>query len=133
MKFVNHGDTIEGKRIDIKTRKQTLQTSVEIDDVGRCFKYLCQIHATASITEKLDLDIKTKDEKIKSNIHLEVDDCISGDSIDVYTLDRLKFSKEANYSHKHGIQSSETKRYGRSQIRIPFRFALESAETNLLD
>jgi hypothetical protein len=129
MKFINRGETIEGKRIAIKTRKQTLQTSVEIDNIGRCFKYLCQKNANASITEELDIKVS----KFSEKSHLDINDSVSGDSIDLYSSDKLQFTKEANYSSKHGIQSSETKQYGCAQIRIPFRFALEMGHIDLID
>lgn len=125
MKFINHGDTIEGKRVSITTRKQSLQAIVEIEEIGKCFKYLCQKNATATIVEELSLDAKERNKKLQAKINLNINDCISGDSIDLYSLDRLQFSKEANFSSKHGIQHSETKRHCRAQIRIPFRFALE--------
>lgn len=125
MKFINQGDAIEGNRVGITTRKQSLQTVVEIEEIGRCFKYLCQKNATATIVEELNLDAIEKKEKLQKKIHLNIDDCVSGDSIDLYTLDRLQFSKEANFSSKHGIQTCETKQHCRAQIRIPFRFALE--------
>lgn len=123
MEFINQGDTIEGKRLDIKTRKQTLQTSIEIKDIGRCFKYLCQKNVNASVAEEL----KEKVAKFADDSHLNLNDNIRGDSVDLYSLTRLQFSKESNYSSKHGIQYSETKKYGCAQIRIPFRFTLESA------
>lgn len=133
MKYINQGDAIEGKRVDIKTRKQNLQTSVEIDDIGRCFKYLCQKNATATVIEVLNVDSETKKEKINKKIHMEIDDCVSGDSVDLYSLDLLRFSKEANFSSKHGIQSSETNRFGRAQVRVPFRFALSFSRRESLE
>lgn len=133
MKYINQGDTIEGKRVDIKTRKQNLQTSVEIEEIGRCYKYLCQKNATVTIIEELDIDAEAKKKKNDEKIHMEVADCVSGDSIDLYSLDFLRFSKEANFSSKHGIQSSETKRFGRAQVRIPFRFALSFTGRDLLE
>lgn len=118
--YTGEGDSIEGKKISTFTRRQALQAHLRINGKGY-FKYSCKINAKSKIEEKLDEGKPI----LFLNSSLNVGDQVSGDAIELYSTDMLTFKKESNYSSKHGIQKCFTKKYGASQIKIPFRFAAE--------
>jgi hypothetical protein len=118
---VNHKESIEGECILIHTRKYIAQPPINKEGIGLLYKYRCQINSTATIRKELE----EKKCKFSKGCHLNLDDSLEADGIEVLCLNMIRFIKQANYTSTHGIQMYETKVYTRAAITLPFRFVLE--------
>ena len=54
--FVETGKSIEGRVLDITTRKKIVKSYINIDGIGKCFKYLCQKNAKSVIITPLNIE-----------------------------------------------------------------------------
>ena len=115
-KLIYKDNSIEGKKIEITTRKVIPQNIVKINEI-RFFKHLCKKNVKATIKEELE----PKKYKLFKKSKLDRGDEVTGDTISIYADSLLEFKKEANYSSRHGIQTSTTKRFGCAEIQTPFR------------
>jgi hypothetical protein len=120
-KFVNIADSIEGNSILVYTRKQIMSSFVELNNMGKMFKYKCSINTSSEITEEL----VPKEYKINSKSHLDLNDSLHADIIEVYCLSLLKFTKESNYTSTHSIQKCSSGNLSYAIITQPFRYILE--------
>jgi hypothetical protein len=118
--FQNRGDSIEGEKVHCNTRKAIPGGRFDFLGIGILWKYGCQTNAFVKIIEELN----PKRFKYKSTSHLDLDDCISGEKIEVFSSDKLRFKKESNFSSTHGIQWSQSNSYTYAEIKIPYRYIL---------
>lgn len=118
-KYIAQGESIEGEDILIKTRKISPKNPVNDSKLGILFYYKSSKHCISEILKGISEPIRDK------NSHIDPGDCLEADVIEVYSVTRLKFKKESNYSSTHGIQYSTTKQYAHCLIEIPFRIFLE--------
>jgi hypothetical protein len=117
---VNPNDAIEGKKINITTRKQVAQGLVEINGIGRCFKFLCSKNVRTCIMQESIPKVAVH----FLNAMLNKGDNLEGQAIEVLSYNLLKFSIISNRTNVHGIQASDTHKFGAARIRIPFHFCL---------
>jgi hypothetical protein len=114
--FLDDGKAIEGEKLLIHTRKSILQSTISISGIGLCFKYLCKKNVRGEIQKELN----PKKPYYFKNPALDYGDCLEGDSLEVYSNNRLNFAYVSNYTSVHGIQKATTKKYGAAAIRISF-------------
>jgi hypothetical protein len=120
-KYLNIDDSIEGLSILLYTRKYVSLTPIKKNGIGILFKYRCQINASAEILKELE----KKECKFKKGCYLNKHDSLEAERIEIYCLNSINFSKEANYSSTHGIQRAKTKDFTHAVVSIPFRYILE--------
>lgn len=123
-KFVDKGDSIEGKTVLINTRKQTFQTILKLRNYI-FYKYKCSINSKAEITE----EINPKAYQLKESSHLNLGDFLEAEVIEVLSFTNLKFHEESGYTGRHGIQTATADEFAFAEIFMPFRFILEKAIT----
>jgi hypothetical protein len=120
--FVNQGDSIEGGKSHIHVRKVTNPILIDIDGIGRFFKYKSKIRAIITITEELIPKIH----RICCDSKLDLNDELDAATIDILTSKRIKTWKLiSNFSNVHGIQSNIVNDFTYAKILIPWRFVLE--------
>jgi hypothetical protein len=116
-KHIKIGDSVEGENLQITTRSFIAQGTLNINGIGLCYKGLCKRNAASEILiENID-----KRAIYLKNAFLLKGDRIEGQSIETFSKNLLKEIVVSNYSSVHGIKKFETKKYGASTIRIPFR------------
>jgi len=120
-KFINVGDSIEAKRSDILVRKVSSPTLINIEGVGRFFKYKSKIRAIVKVTEEL----MPKVHRICCYSNLNLDDELEAGTIEILTENRISLQLVSNFSNVHGIQANNVNAFTYAKIVIPWRFVLE--------
>ena len=120
-KFMNVGDSIEANRSDILVRKVSSPILINIEGVGRFFKYKSKIRAIVKITEEL----LPKVHRICCYSNLNLNDELEADTIEIFTENKITLQLVSNFSNVHGIQANNVNAYTYAKIVIPWRFVLE--------
>jgi hypothetical protein len=130
-KHLNVGESIECNKSRIAVRSVSKNpTLVAIEGLNgksyRFFKYKTKIRAIATIIEELN----PKECVICEGSHLDLDDTLEAETLEIYTSKRMIFEVISNFSNVHGIQGDEVNHLTYAKIIIPWRFLLEK---NLLN
>lgn len=118
--FHNEGDSIEGKKVLIDTRKQLFKASIRHGKLGVLYKYKCSIRSESEVKVELSPKIAI----FNRNSHLDVYDCLKASVIEVYSSKMLNFGLSSNVTSTHGSQTCETRCYTYAEIFIPFDYVL---------
>jgi hypothetical protein len=121
-KFVEAGASIEGNKSDVFVRKVSkTPTLLNIDGVGRFYKYKSKIRAIVKITEELVPKIHRICERSNLNLHDELEAV----TIEIFTENRISLQVISNFSNVHGIQANNINAFTYAKIVIPWRFVVE--------
>lgn len=120
-KFVNPGDSVEGNKSDIIIRWISKPTLIDIEGVGRFYKYKSKKRAIIKITEELLPKVHRISPHSKLNLHDE----LNADVIEILTEYRIKKILISNFSSVHGIQCNTVSTFTYAKIIMPWRFVLE--------
>lgn len=119
--YTNLGDSLEGKKVRLETRKQLFKNTIIDSNLGTLYKFKCSIRSEAEIT----CELSPKKNQYHEKSHLDLGDCLKADSIEVYSKKNLKFDIISGATSTHKAQTVETNCYTYAQISVPFRFILE--------
>lgn len=126
-KYINSGESIECKESHVATRKSSAPTLLNIAEIDgklrRLFKYKTKIRAIIKITRELT----PKKGVICDNSHLDLLDELEGDTVEIFTENRIKLEVVSYFSNVHGIQGNSVNCFTYAKIVIPWRFVLEKA------
>ena len=75
--FIKIGDSIEGQKLNIITRKKVVQGVIKIDGIGNCYRYLCKKNAKSTI----HISLENHKPIYLPTSHVNENDTISGDAI----------------------------------------------------
>ena len=121
-KYVNLGDSIEAGQTDLVSRKiRKVSSLVNIEGVGRFFKYKTKINSNIKITEEL----VPKEYRICPQSYLDLNDELECDSLEIYTESLITTGVLTNFTSVHGIQAGSINSFTYAKILTPWRFILE--------
>ena len=126
-KYVNLGNSIEANRSDLITRKIKKASSlINIEGIGRFFKYTTKINSNIIITEEL----VPKQHRICPHSFLDLHDELEGESLEIYTDLHIPMKTISNFSNVHGAQTGSINSFTYAKILTPWRFILERSLSN---
>jgi len=120
-KYIDIGDSVEGSKSSVYLRKVNKPILLNLEGVGRFYKYKSKIRAIIKITEEL----VPKVYKICETSNLNLNDELEGDIIEILLEEKVTFQLISNFSNVHGIQGNSINTFTYAKIIIPWRFVLE--------
>lgn len=87
----------------------------------RLYKYKTKIRALVKIKVELDPKECVIDEFSK----LDLEDELEGDTVEIYTKERVKLELCSNFSNVHGIQANKIRVFTYAKVLIPWRHVSE--------
>jgi hypothetical protein len=120
-KFIDVGDSVECNKSEVFVRKVNKPILLDIEGIGRFFKYKSKIRAIIKITEELI----PKVHRICNSSNLSLHDELEGDTIEIFLEEKITFQLISNFSNVHSIQGNNVNSFTYAKILIPFRFVLE--------
>jgi hypothetical protein len=79
---------------------------------------------------KISEELNPKEQRICLTSHVNLDEELQADTIEIYTKRKVTLHLESNFSHVHGVQWNYTKCFTYAKIFIPWRFILEKQIAN---
>lgn len=113
----NAGDSIECSSAKISVRKIGDPFYIKIKGV-KYFKYKSSVRSIVTITQELN----PKEHIILPSSKLDLNDELSADVVEIYTINKRKFDVCSNFSHVHGIQCNDISDFTFAKIVIPWRY-----------
>lgn len=124
-KYIQAGDSIECNKSRVSTRKVSTPVPLKIEKADGGFinllKFKSKTNSNVTITEELNPKVGV----ISENSHLDLDDELEAQVMEIYIEGSANFKVISNFSNVHGIQSSNIDSFTYAKIVIPFRFLLD--------
>jgi len=125
--FYLSSESIECESALINSRKPTIGAIIEIDQIGRCRKYTCDLNSSAQIVK--ELFPKPLHGTLKDTSKLDLDDKLVCEALFLFVqgIKNLKFSV-INLSGRHKAQEATTKSFTYAEISKPFEHVIHAIE-----
>lgn len=122
--FIKAGDTVEGAKCEIYTRREDFKGMREDPISGRpMLVYELDRNCSVEVTEVLELTDEEKMLRNKLNVHGEVGDKLKADAITLYVNEKrkLKVTVKEGQTATHGGRLMSTKKRTVGVIKYPFQ------------
>ncbi len=125
--FYLSSESIECESALINSRKPTIGAIIELDQIGRCRKYVCDLNSSAQIVK--ELFPKPLLGPYKEASKLDLDDKLVCESLFLFVqgIKNIKFSV-INLSGRHKAQEATTKSFTYAEISKPFEHIIHAIE-----
>lgn len=122
--YVNVGDTVEGAKCDVYTRKELFK-GLRKDPITRSVMSVYELDRNCSVevTEELPLSGEEAKKRESMGVHLSKGDKLKADAITLYvdSKRRLRFEVKEGQSGTHGGNLASTKSRTVGVIKYPFQ------------
>ena len=122
--YLNAGDTVEGARCEIYTRKEVFKGMREDPISGESMiVYELDRNCSVEVTEVLELTAEEKKLRAELGVHGEIGDKLKADAITLYVNQKRKLSvtTKEGLTFTHGGRLISTKRRTEAEIKYPFQ------------
>jgi len=118
--FVEKGESIEGKKVRLETRKNIFKKPIHHKELGLLYKYKTAIRSIAEII----CELEPKKAIILQEPHLDIGDQLNADGIEIYTKKILKPDIIGGATSTHKAQSIEMDKHTAAEIFMPYDIIL---------